>query len=399
MKPVSSLVYLKEKDWKRMLAEPVHDTYIDHHDTDCMKDHRCPPAIASMHSLQFEKALHLFKEHLVSAPTCLLALNGAAMAYFHMGDLEKANAVFEKECHVSDFSPSSGIPFLFNYAYFLYYTKQYVESAAYFSKLGTFDNYCIAALNWEGRCFLALKDFAEAARKFKETLTYDREYPFTYYNLSMALRHSDLKQEALNNAQRAVSLASDYLYGNYELANVLFEMKMYDSAEKRYNQVLRIDPEYVYALYNLGILAYIKGDFQKAEQYFKRVIKIDSSYFLVYNGYGNLLFHTGKFEEAISMYEKARERNPDHASAYYNLGNAYYSLNMYERAIEYYREALNRKEDAATHFNLGNAFYGTGQIEKAAQEYTAALRIDPEFKRAEQNLDIIQKGGEPSGEH
>ncbi len=136
---------------------------------------------------------------------------------------------------------------------------------------------------------------------------------------------------------------------------------------------------------------------------------------------GNALFEQGRTEEAIVRYREALRINPGYATAHTNLGYALFNQRQIEEAVAEYREALRIDPATAEARNdLGVALLEAGSDgggncpvsrsledqsrlrasplqscqrpvqatagEDAIAEYREALRIDPAYVNARQNL-------------
>lgn len=78
------------------------------------------------------------------------------------------------------------------------------------------------------------------------------------------------------------------------------------------------------------------------------------------------------------------------AKEFFEKGNTAYQQNNYHEAIEHYKKAIqeSKEPNAAVHFNLGNAFFKTQQLGLCILHYEKALKINPEYDKAQYNLDI-----------
>ncbi|MBA3827651.1 MAG: tetratricopeptide repeat protein [Taibaiella sp.] len=76
---------------------------------------------------------------------------------------------------------------------------------------------------------------------------------------------------------------------------------------------------------------------------------------------------------------------------WWQQGNNYYQQKEYDSAIASYEHVsiLNPK-DAIVYYNLGNAYYRLNKIGYAVLNYERALRYDPSFKEAMENLLLTQ---------
>lgn len=69
--------------------------------------------------------------------------------------------------------------------------------------------------------------------------------------------------------------------------------------------------------------------------------------------------------------------------------NAFYQQKNYEEAIVWYEKLANTKpNNASVYYNLGNANYKANRIGQAVLNFKRALHCDPNFKAAQENLEL-----------
>lgn len=69
--------------------------------------------------------------------------------------------------------------------------------------------------------------------------------------------------------------------------------------------------------------------------------------------------------------------------------NAFYQQKNFEEAIVWYEKLANTKPNNATvYYNLGNANYKANRIGQAVLNFKRALHCDPNFKAAQDNLEL-----------
>lgn len=78
-------------------------------------------------------------------------------------------------------------------------------------------------------------------------------------------------------------------------------------------------------------------------------------------------------------------------SAYWQKANKFYNAKEYDSAAIYYEKILKSSvEDAVVYYNLGNSYYRLNLIGPAILNYERALRLDPSYKDAKDNLLLTQ---------
>ena len=92
-----------------------------------------------------------------------------------------------------------------------------------------------------------------------------------------------------------------------------------------------------------------------------------------------------------SYYQRAVALCPNHFRAYNRLGTVYKKWGKYDAAITALQSATRGVAFAEAHNNLGEVYRIQGRYDLAAKSFIQALRIDPDFLRAQNNLKYVQK--------
>lgn len=78
------------------------------------------------------------------------------------------------------------------------------------------------------------------------------------------------------------------------------------------------------------------------------------------------------------------------AAALWEKANQAYQQKAYDSAAALYEQVVKQQPAATAYYNLGNAYYRANKIGPAVLNYEKALRIDPGFKQAQDNLLLTQ---------
>jgi hypothetical protein len=96
-------------------------------------------------------------------------------------------------------------------------------------------------------------------------------------------------------------------------------------------------------------------------------------------------------KKEAAHYQKAIELCPDYFEAHNKLGEVYKAWGDYESAIKEFNEASRSTKLAEPHYNLGEIYRMQGQYSLAIPQFKAAIRINPDFREAQNQLQYVQK--------
>ena len=104
---------------------------------------------------------------------------------------------------------------------------------------------------------------------------------------------------------------------------------------------------------------------------------------------------TAEMEAVREQQRKEREQREACNRAFYEYQGAR-SAARTDEAIAHYEKGLSLcPDDDVAHNDLGELYLGQGRIDAARAQFEEALRINPEFSRARQNLEAAAKKEAP----
>jgi tetratricopeptide (TPR) repeat protein len=94
--------------------------------------------------------------------------------------------------------------------------------------------------------------------------------------------------------------------------------------------------------------------------------------------FGKALHEAGRVDEAIDRYQEAISRDPNLGEAEFYLGIAWYGLKDYDKSIEHHQRAVELDpKNGEWEFRLARALVGKGRLKEARSRYEHSLEIDP----------------------
>jgi len=117
---------------------------------------------------------------------------------------------------------------------------------------------------------------------------------------------------------------------------------------------------------------------------------------------GNAKYEEEEYSGAESEYKQAAEyaEGEDRHKLHLNQGDAAFRQKKFGSALKHYQEA-SRSESAdiqkKAYLNMGNTYLKQKKADKAADSYIQALKVDPGYMPAKQNLEYLIQQDENQG--
>lgn len=200
------------------------------------------------------------------------------------------------------------------------------------------------------------------------------------YDKSFAYANKALDLEQLNPKAH---FTRGYAY--MELGDTTLAIRSFEAASNQ-------DPNYFEAFIELGILYAAQGN-ALAAQYFQTAARIKPDRSEAYYLLGMFYQNQENIPKAVETYEKLLTIDPEYKEAHYNLGyiNLVYT-NDFEKAVSYFTTAITldpKYTDAI--FNRGYSYELMGDFSKARIDYQKALEVTPNYERAIEGLNRLDK--------
>lgn len=150
----------------------------------------------------------------------------------------------------------------------------------------------------------------------------------------------------------------------------------------------RIDPEF---LVEQADSAYKDGDLKKALASLEEANAKDRNNPDIMNRLAFVLAKEGESEEAIRLYQESLAIQEDDI-AHNALASLFRQKGKFEEAKKHYEAALKiDSEYAITYYNYANLLVDMGDLDSAMMQYELALRYDPDFKEAKEELKFVHE--------
>jgi predicted TPR repeat methyltransferase len=177
--------------------------------------------------------------------------------------------------------------------------------------------------------------FEQAVECFQQATALDTSNSLYPYNLALAYKELNRREESLAAYREAIARRPDFLEARNNLANALVQERNSEAAILAFRELVEMFPDHADGHYNLA----------------------------------NLLQDTGKFEESITLYRRTLELDPEHSAAWENLGRAYTDEGLAEEAQQVWHAWLERAPDNAVARHMVASTSGQSSVERCADDY------------------------------
>lgn len=142
----------------------------------------------------------------------------------------------------------------------------------------------------------------------------------------------------------------------------------------------------------LGAKKLERGDLEAAYYHFRNSSQLRPDLGETKNNLGIVLSRKGRADEAIRAFEEALQASPELIQIRLNLAEAYGQRERYAEARDMYASLLTvDPNNIVIRNNYALALFKSGAKEKAAEEFRRVLQLKPDFKAAQQGLEIVLK--------
>ena len=185
--------------------------------------------------------------------------------------------------------------------------------------------------------------------------------------------------------EKAVELNKNNVDAFLLLGQVQKSRGSLDKAAASYQRSTQENPRDARGYVLLGTVEEARGNWQKAQELYQKALQVLPDYPLAANNLAYLMLeHGGNTDVALSLAQVARRGMPDVPNAADTLAWAYYQKGAYKLAIDLLEDALKKAPQNPTyHYHLGLAYQKTNDRARAREHLEQALRINPNYARAE----------------
>lgn len=262
-----------------------------------------------------------------------------------------------------------------------------------------------------GLLFLQKNLVQEAIEQFNLALEIDPNFAEAYNNHGKALLVEENYDQAIEILEKGVAAAPNFADLRNYLGVAYLRSRHFDEAVRHLESAIELNPDYLGAQFHLGLAKLgqslngaAEGEPQEALRHLELAAENMNEEKIASFDQIMELVHQGSYEEAVERFLETRPK--DVLMNFMNIENEFYLKFMYggkgkdDSFISDYVNKLGEliQENptyADVHNNLGIAhlIQCRNLFLKALDEFRAALKINPNFKKAEKNLKLAENDG------
>ena len=208
-----------------------------------------------------------------------------------------------------------------------------------------------------------------------------------HFDYGLALQKEGQSEQAEEQYKLALGFNAADVKSHMNLALVLMNQSKFDAAAPHMEAALRLQPDN--GEFHLGYANLLErlGRRDEAGPHYKAAARLKPDFPDAHYNYAAYLASEGKNEDAIDEFRQVVRLKPDHVDARLLLADALFAKGNLDEAKTHYLAAVRSNPKLATAYNsLGRVYLRQGQISQAIVQFSEALRLDSNYKDAEENL-------------
>jgi len=291
-------------------------------------------------------------------------------AFWLLGDVEKAEAVFQRTYDEAPYKDEVAVAVLAICRYFqdedrafAWAQKVQVESARERLRAGS---------------LLETRRCSEAVQAARRAIALDPRDVYAHVYLAVTLYDCLGKfEEAMALFEAALELAPESTEVHFQLGRCFWFWGKLGQAEEHYRRAIGLDPTNAIAQADLGLVLILQGKREQGETLLKDAVAMDPWNPYVHHDRAIGLELVGREREALAACEDAIRVNAQLSWPYGRRGEIFEKEGKLDEAVVEYRKACTLTPREISHWQrLGRILEVVGKPEEAFAEYLEAIDMD-----------------------
>ena len=234
----------------------------------------------------------------------------------------------------------------------------------------------------------------DAKAIYQKIIVHDKNNSDAHHSISLIYLVEGKLDEARKNIMTAIELQPDISVYHSNYGNILYQSNNLEFAIQEHKRAIKLDKKNFQSFYSLGVIYTHLKNYEKAIENYKKALSLDSESSVAHNNLANIYnnFNPNLAEE---HYLKVLEMTPNDAMPYINISNYYLKNTKYKKCVKVLEEAFDKDIKVKELYNnLGIAYYATKDNIKAKSMFELAIKLDPNYGHALDNLKNINNLGD-----
>jgi len=231
----------------------------------------------------------------------------------------------------------------------------------------------------------------DAKAIYQKIIVHDKNNSDAYHLISLIHLVEGKLDEARNSIITAIELQPDISVYHSNYGNILYQSNNLEFAIQEHKRAIKLDKKNFQSFYSLGVVYTHLKNYEKAIENYKKALSLDSESSVAHNNLANI-YNNLNPNLAEEHYLKVLELTPNDAMPYINISNYYLKNTKYKKCVEILEEAFSKDIKVKELYNnLGIAYYATKDNVKAKSMFELAIKLDPKYIHALDNLKKINE--------
>jgi Flp pilus assembly protein TadD len=276
--------------------------------------------------------------------------------------------------------------------------KKYAEAEKLYIQALTLNPSANDALNGLANIYLIQKQPAKALQIVETQISRVPNNSNFYTLLGQVELRSQDPTKAVAAFEKATELDKNNVPAFLLLASAQASLGSVDQAIAAYQTALQNNPRDLRLYIAQGTLLETRGDWEKARDLYLKALQIQPDYPLAANNLAYIMLeHGGNSDVALTYAQTARRGLPDSPYTADTLAWAYYKKGIYASAVDLLEEAIKDNPNSATYqYHLGMTYTGMHDFTNAKLHLQEALKISPNYAKADEIRKILAQGSSGS---
>lgn len=318
-----------------------------------------------------------------AAPESLALLLGEAIACHQAGDLDGAEARYERALALSPDHPHV----LHLTGVVRHQRGAHEEAVALIERAIALNPGYADYYSNLGAALFAQKRLDEAEASFRKAAELNPLSAEAQSNLAAVLADKGRVDEAIAAYEAALRINPGVPRFLKRLADLHLATDGFARAIERFTEYLALAPDDAEAHNNLGYAYERVPDLAAAERCYRRAFALAGESPEIANNLGSVLARLNRRDEADVYFERALSMQPEKWQDLANRAGTYVNRREFDRALPLFRQLIAaHPDDAKLQNDYGVALSAASQWSDAAEAFARAIEIDPNFAEAHNNL-------------